>query len=111
MRLHFIKVSFIVVVVSLFILTGCSTTPEEEAQEPNNLTEIHLTEQLKGVFKGYADGDQVIITDKDGVDEYYLITDTTIGDLEIIEEGETINYSFTTTEEGRLALETIRKGD
>jgi hypothetical protein len=106
------KLSYLLLTLVFFmtlVTVGCSQAKQEEVQG-SSTTEIHLTEQVEGIFEGYADGDQIIIS-QNNKQEYYLISSDVVGDLDIVKVGDQIYFSFEKSEEGRLVLQTLRLGE
>ncbi|RXI96386.1 hypothetical protein DS745_21980 [Anaerobacillus alkaliphilus] len=67
-----------------------------------------LVWNFEGVFRDYADGDQLIIS-YNGMIEYFSITSEVLEDLATIAQGDTITFSFIKSQEGRLLLQTVSK--
>lgn len=106
------RVNYLLLTLVFFmtlVTVGCSQGEQEEVQG-SPTTEIHLTEQVEGIFEGYADGDQVIIS-QNNKEEYYLISSDVVGDLDVVEVGDRIYFSFEKSAEGRLVLQTLRLGE
>ncbi|UOE94328.1 hypothetical protein [Alkalihalobacillus sp. LMS39] len=108
----------IVIALSLvftFIVVGCQSEVEEQGQIEQEETDlaaggIELTQQIQGVFKQKLDGDQVII-EHNGTEETYSTKDGVVGDLDTVQDGEAVYFSYGTKEDGTLVLETLRLGE